>query len=434
MEVILIIFLTLLNGLFAMSELALSTARRARLKPLADKGDGKAAVALKLAEEPTRMLSAVQVGITSIGLLNGIVGEAAFAQGLSEHLLAWGAPEGLARPLATFLVVVGLAYITLIFGEMVPKRIGLLFPETVARYMAIPMDMLATVAGPFVRLIAWSTETVLRLMRVNTQQERGVTEDEIDASLDEALQAGLFEKHERRMVDNVFHLDERPLTSLMLPRSDIAWFDARLSVKQALHNIAQAVQSAGQTHSWYPVCRDDLDHVIGVVGVSQLLPYAAEQGDLPLEDCLLPPVFVPETLTGMEMLEQFRLQAARMVFVVDEYGALQGLLTPRDLLEAITGELMPELQEEAWALPLPQGGWQLDGLMPLTELKSRLDIEHDLPDEELGIYNTLAGLLMARVGRLLRQGDVIECAGWRFEVTALEGRRVAQVLAYPLAT
>ncbi len=439
MEIFLLAFLTVLNGLFAMSELAMSTARKIRLTAMAESGDQGAAVALKLADEPTRMLSTVQVGITSIGLLNGIVGEAAFASGVAAQLQSWGAPEAFARPAATFSVVVALAYITLIFGEMVPKRIGLLYPEAVARWVARPMDFLATATSPFIKLISWSTETVLALLRINTSQARLVTEEEIAASLDEGLDAGVIEKNERRMVENVFHLDDRPLTSIMLPRVDIRWFGADETVSAALqriqHRLQEQIQGQGaenaRAHSWYPVCRDDLDHVVGIISLAQLLLHP--EPDTPLEQLCIAPVFVPETLTGLELLEQFRLRAGRMVFVVDEYGVLQGLLTPRDLLEAITGELKPDHQASAWALQQADGSWLLDGLMPLSELKTRLELDEDLPDEDAGIYNTLGGLLMAQKGRLLRVGDVQLCAGWRFEVLSLEGRRAAQIAARPVS-
>jgi putative hemolysin len=428
MEILLILGLTLLNALFAMSELAMSTARKVRLAAMADAGDKGAAAAIKLADEPTRMLSTVQVGITSIGLLNGIVGEAAFAAGVATQLQVWGMPEALARPTATFSVVVVLAYITLIFGEMVPKRIGLLYPELVARWVARPMNFLATATAPFIKLISWSTETVLRLLRINTNQARLVTEEEISASLDEGMDAGVIEKHERRMVENVFHLDDRPLTSIMLPRADIHWFAATETVAGAMRSIQNHMQQADRAHSWYPVCRDDLDHVLGIVSLAQLLLHP--EPDTQLENLIMPSVFVPETLTGMELLEQFRLRAGRMVFVVDEYGVLQGLLTPRDMLEAITGELKPELQAQAWALQQADGSWLLDALMPLAELKIRLEIEDDFPDEDTGVYNTLGGLLMAQKGRLLRVGDSLQRAGWRFEVLSLEGRRAEQVRAH----
>jgi putative hemolysin len=290
------------------------------------------------------------------------------------------------------------------------------------------MNFLATATAPFIRLISWSTETVLGLLRINTQHARQVTEEEIAASLDEGLDAGLIEKHERRMVENVFHLDDRPLTSLMLPRADIHWLHAETPVADAMRTIQTHMQQAqNRAHSWYPVCREDLDHVLGIVSLAQLLLHP--EPEAALENLMLPAVFVPETLTGLELLEQFRLRAGRMVFVVDEYGGLQGLLTPRDLLEAITGELKPEHLAHAWARQQADGSWLLDALMPVAELKTRLEIEDDFPDEDAGIYNTLGGLLMAQKGRLLRVGDALRHAGWHFEVKNLEGRRAGQVLA-----
>ena len=431
MNVLLIVFLTLLNGAFAMSELAMTASRKVRLMAMAEAGDKGAKAALKLAEEPTRMLSTVQVGITLTMMINSIVGEAAFSGDLAVWLLQWGMSETVAKPLATALVVSSLAFFTLIFGEMAPKRIGLLFPEAVARVTAIPMTWMATATSPFIFLISWCTEAVLRLLRVNTKHARLVTEEEISASLDEGMDAGVIEKHERRMVENVFHLDDRPLTSLMLPRSAIDWFDAQDTIEVALEKISRSLDGNDKVHSWYPVCRDDLDHVLGIVSLAQLLlhPYR----EVRLDALMHAPVFVPETLSGMELLEQFRQRSGRMVFVVDEYGVLQGLLTPRDMLEAITGELQPDSQAQAWATQMPDGDWQLDGSMPLAELKSRLEIDDDLPDEDKGLYNTLAGLLMAQSGRLMQVGESVACAGWRFDVLELDGRRVAQVHAQRLA-
>jgi len=227
----------------------------------------------------------------------------------------------------------------------------------------------------------------------------------------------------------VFHLDDRQLSSMMLPRDDIDWLDADSTVQQAL---AHASASGGKgTHSWYPVCRGSLDDVAGVVSVGRLLE-RGERYPYTIGALIEPAVFVPETLSGMELIEQFRVKAARMVFVVDEYGVVQGLLTPHDVLEAITGELKPDGQTQAWATQQPDGSWLLDGLMPIVELKARLDIEDDFPQEDRGRYNTLAGLLMVVSGDLPVKGEVIECAQWRFEVTALEGRRVDKVVARAL--
>jgi putative hemolysin len=432
MDFILIALLTLLNAAFAMSEMALTASRKTRLMAMAEAGDEGAKAALVLNENPTQMLSTVQVGITSIGMLNGIVGEAAFSEGVSAFLQSMGLAAKFAAPSATTFVVVVITFITLIFGELVPKRIGLLYPEGVSRVVARPMAWLAKAANPFVKLLTMCTQGVLNLLRVNTNNARAVTEEEIAASLDEGMDAGVIEAHERQMVQNLFHLDERPLTSIMQPRTDIVWLDATLSVAQGLEKAGGTKDANIKTsHSWFPVCRKGLDDVLGLVSVARMLrsdPAAT------LESLVSPAIFIPETLSGMELLEQFRAQSARLVLVVDEYGVVQGLLTPRDLLEAITGELKPQAAADAWAIHQLDGSWLLDGLMPVAELKSRLGIDDDLPEEDKNRYNTLAGLLMAVAGELPQQGDTIDCAGWAFEVQALEGRRLDRIKAIKVAS
>jgi putative hemolysin len=433
MDFLLIALLTLINGAFAMSEMALTAAKKVRLTAMAESGDDGAKAALELADKPTTMLSTVQIGITSIGMLNGIVGEAAFADNVREMLMDWGVSATIAAPSATTFVVISITFITLIFGELVPKRIGWAYPEAVARVVAKPMIWLAKAASPFVKLLTVTTQGVLKLLRIRTDQSRSVTEEELDASLDEGLQAGVIEEHERQMVQNLFHLDDRPLISIMIPRSDIVWLEADSTVEQALRKAGGSHDANSKTsHSWYPVCQGGLDNIVGVVSVARLLRQQTGNTGQQVGELATPAVFIPETLSGMELLEQFRQQSARLVFVVDEYGVCQGLLTPRDLLEAITGELKPQVAADAWATREADGSWQLDGLMPVTELKNRLDIEDDLPDEEAGHYNTLAGLLMAVAGHLPAKAEQIECAGWRFEVLALEGRRVDRVLARKL--
>jgi putative hemolysin len=428
MDFLLIAFLTLLNGVFAMSEMALASSRKARLSAMAESGDKGAQAALGLLEQPTQFLSSVQVGITSIGMLNGIIGEAAFSGGLSVLFQGWGVPLRAADISATALVVAVITYITIVFGELVPKRVGQLYPEAVARLVARPMMGVAIAAKPFVKLLSFSTQAVLKLLRVNTSAGRAVTEEEITASLEEGVDAGLIEEHEHQMVQNVFLLDDRLLTSLMLPRSDIEWLDASSSVAQAI------TQAGAAGHSWYPVCRGGLDDVVGVVKLATLLALreADSQSTQAIAEHTTPAVFVPETLTGMELLEQFRAKSTRMVFVVDEYGVVQGLVTPLDILEAITGELQPGAQIDAWATQRPDGTWLIDGVMPVAELKARLDIK-ELPDEDRGRYNTVAGLLQSVSGRLLATTDTVDCAGWRFEVVDLDGKRIDKVLATPLA-
>ena len=436
MDFLLIVFLTLLNGVFSMSELALASSRKARLNAMAEAGDKGSRAALDLLSNPTQFLSSVQVGITSIGMLNGIIGEAAFSGGVSVWLQTFGVSGGAADISATAIVVAVITYVTIVFGELVPKRIGQLYPEIVARLVSRPMMWVAAGAKPFVWLLSVSTHAVLKLLRVDNSAGRAVTEEEIAASLVEGVDAGLIEAHEHQMVQNVFLLDDRMLTSLMLPRGSIEWLDAS-------DTVAQAIDKAGATgHSWYPVCRGSLDDVVGVVNVAKLLalrghiqasssvdadsavPTAADR----IGPYAVPAVFVPETLSGMELLEQFRARSTRILLVVDEYGVVQGLMTPMDMLEAITGELQTGAAQGAWATRREDGSWLIDGLMPVSELKARLDIK-ELPEEDRGRYNTVAGLLQSVSGHLPLTGERIPCAGWQFEIVDLDGKRIDKVLA-----
>lgn len=428
MEFLLIVFLTLLNGVFAMSELALAASRKTRLNAMAQEGDKGAVAALALLANPNQFLSTVQVGITSIGVLNGIVGEAAFSDGVANWLVGFGVAEKAAAISATAIVVTLITFTTIIFGELVPKRIGQLHPESVSRWVARPMLWLAMVAKPFVALLSSTTAAVLTLLRIDTTALRPVTEEEISASLEEGRDAGLIEHHEHQMVQNVFHLDERSLTSLMVPRGDVEWLDASATVAQALETAGSCGENGA--HSIYPVCRGSLDDVVGVISVARLLELGLDAAGT-IEAYATPATFVPETLSGMELLEQFRARTGRFVFVVDEYGVVQGLMTPRDLLEAITGELQPNQPDDAWATLREDGTWLIDGLMPVGELKVRLDLDQ-LPEEDRGRYNTVAGLLMSVSGRLPAVSERIECAGWEFEVVELDGKRIDKVLARPL--
>jgi putative hemolysin len=425
MEFLLIIFLTLLNGVFAMSELALAASRKARLTAMSEAGDKGAHAALELLGNPNQFLSTVQVGITSIGVLNGIVGEAAFSEGVSFWLQTFGVSAKASAISATAIVVTLITFTTIIFGELVPKRIGQLYPEPVARWVSRPMLWLATAAGPFVKLLSGTTAAVLKLLRIDTNAARAVTEEEITASLEEGVDAGVIEQHEHQMVQNVFQLDDRPLTSLMVPRTDVQWLDAAQTVAQSLGKAGAGGDKGA--HSWYPVCRGSLDDVVGIISIAQLLKLGFDAPGT-LQTYVSPASFVPETLSGMELLEQFRAKAGRFVFVVDEYGVVQGLLTPRDLLEAITGELQPGALIDAWATQREDGSWLLDGLIPVGELKVRLGLD-DLPDEDRGRYNTVAGLLMSVSGHLPEVGERIACGEWLFEVVDLDGKRIDKVLA-----
>jgi len=428
MDVALVVFLILLNGVFAMSEMALTAARKARLQVMVEAGESGAQTAIELHDKPTKFLSTVQIGITSIGVLNGIVGDAAF----SAPFAAWLTktfPLGLkaAEISATALVVVLITFLTIIFGELVPKRIGQLFPETIARLVATPMNWLSTATRPFVALLSMCTEAMLRVLGIRNDVQRSVTEEEIAASLEEGLDAGVIEQQEHQMVRNVFRLDERQVGSMMIPRTEVTWLDLEAPLADTIARMAE------HQHTRYPVARGDLSDVMGVLAAQSLLP-ALSRGETPdLAALVVAPVFVPETLTGMELLEHFRGSNTELVFVVDEYGEVQGVITVRDVLEAITGEFSAPADEGAWAVERADGSWLLDGLIPVPELKDRLELKA-LPEEDRGRYNTLAGMIMLLLGRLPRTADRVEWEGWRFEVVDMDGKRIDKVLVAQMPT
>ena len=426
MDVALLLFLIFVNSLFAMSEMALTASRRARLQVMVEAGDSGASHAMALHDNPTKWLSVVQIGITSISVLNGIVGDAAFSGPFARWLHeTFGVRERPAEITATGMVVVSITFLSIVFGELVPKRLGLQYPETIARLVARPMEWLSMLARPFVKLLSWCTEATLKLLGVSGAPDRSVTEEEINASLEEGLDAGVIEAQEHQMVRNVFRLDDRQVGSMMIPRAEIVWLEATATPADVLLVIGD------EEHSRYPVCRGGLEDVLGVVSAQSLLQQSMQGKPFALEEHLQAPVFVPETLSGMELLEQFRASSAQLVFVVDEYGEVQGMITVRDVLEAITGEFSTEIEADSWAVQRKDGSWLFDGLIPTPELKDRLAIK-ELPEEDRGRYNTLAGMIMLLLGRLPDTADSVEWEGWRFEVVDLDGKRVDKVLAQSL--
>jgi putative hemolysin len=427
MDFLLLVLLILLNGLFAMSEMALTASRKARLAVMVEGGSPGAQAAMDLHENPTKFLSTVQIGITSIGVLNGIVGESAFAAPLARWLQAnLHATEKGSAFAATALVVFIITVLTIIFGELVPKRLGQMYPESVARLVSRPMEWLSIGTRPFVKLLSFFTEGTLRLMGIRGGPDRSVTEEEIAASLVEGVDAGVIEEQEHQMVRNVFRLDDRQVGSMMIPRAEIVWIDVAATRDELLALIGDA------EHSRYPVCRGGLEDVQGVITAQRLLQQSMQGMALSLADGLEPPVFVPETLSGMELLEHFKASATQLVFVVDEYGEVQGMITVLDVLEAITGEFTTPTSEDSWAVRRDDGSWLFDGLIPVPELKDRLELK-ELPEEDRGRYNTLAGMIMLLLGRLPATADSVEWEGWRFEVVDLDGKRVDKVLVSALA-
>jgi putative hemolysin len=422
MEILLLFALILLNGLFAMSEIALVTARKARMQERIDAGDKGALAAVELGSEPTRFLSTVQIGITSIGVLNGIIGEGALAQPLAVWLQQSGLEPKPAGYAATGAVVLAITYFSIVLGELVPKRLGQLSPEAVARMVSRPLAVLALVTKPFVKLLTGSTVLVLKLLGVRDTGAPGVTEEEIHAVMREGSDSGVIEQSERVMARNLFRLDDRLLGSLMVPRSDIISLDANLSWKENLQRVEDG------EHTRFPVLRGGWHDVAGIT-TARILLRKALKGQAPdLSTDLQPPVFVPESLTGLELLENFRASGTQMAFVIDEYGEVLGMVTLSDVVQAITGEFTPRNVEESWAIRRDDGSWLLDGLIPVPELKDRLNLR-SVPEEEKDRYHTLSGMLMLLLGRLPQTTDHVTWEGWRFEVVDIDGKRVDKVLA-----
>ncbi len=422
MEILFLFFLIIVNGLFAMSEIALVTAKRSRLAKLFEDGDKSAATAMKLGQDPTRFLSTIQIGITSIGILNGIVGEGALAAPLALRFQTFGMDAEISHFIATALVVLSITYVTIVIGELVPKRLGQFDPEGIACFVSRPMLTLSTITRPFGRLLSASTDAILRLMGKHPQAMPSVTEEEIHAMLVEGSEAGVIEQHEHEMVRNVFRLDDRQLGSLMVPRADIVSLDVSRPLEE---NISRVTESE---HSRFPVCNGGLQSLLGVVNAKQLLSKTLKGGLTEFTSQLQPCVYVPETLTGMELLDHFRTSGTQMVFVVDEYGEIQGLVTLQDMLEAVTGEFVPRNLEDSWAVERQDGSWLLDGLIPVPELKDTLELK-SVPEEDKGLYHTLSGLMMWLLGRMPRTGDVMSWENWSLEIVDLDGQRIDKVLA-----
>ena len=427
MDILLLASLILLNGLFAMSEISLVTARKARMQRHIDEGDKGAAAAVELGQNPNRFLSTIQIGITLIGVLNGIVGEAALAEPLSQQLELWQVPAHYSGYIATGIVVLVITYFTIVVGELVPKRIGQTHPELLARLVARPIEWMALVAKPFVWLLTVSTQLILRLLGVKESGVLTVTEEEIHAVIAEGTSAGIIETQEHAMVRNVFRLDDRPIASLMVPRNDVACLEASAPFEKNLAVVAAA------GHSIFPVVEDGLDNLLGVVDVRRWLSGALAGESRALTELVQPAAFVPESLTGMELLERFRGSSMRMVFVVSEYGEIEGIVTLHDLIEAITGEFSPHDPEDVQAVQRADGSWLLDGQIPLPELKDLLELDA-VPEEERGRYHTLSGMMLLLLGRIPREADAVSWEDWRFEIVDMDGKRIDKVLATAIKT
>ena len=422
LEILIILVLILLNGLFAMSELALVSVRRARLAVLEKKGVPGAGAARALADNPHSFLPTVQVGITLVSVLTGVFGGANVASHVKELLESFPRTAPFADSLSLGLVVIVTTYLTLVLGELVPKQLALRQPEAIAARLARPLTGLIRVLGPAAWLLSESSAVVLRLAGLHRTPSRTVTEEELKALLIEGAAAGVLEHEEHDMIERVLRLADKPVRAIMTPRTDLHWIDRNDPPKA----IAAALKAA--PHSRFVVCEGSIDNVVGVVQAKDLLDRILGGGDLSIGAALRQPLVVPDTVNALDVLERLKADPLGLALVMDEYGSFEGVVTIADMLEAIVGD--PADTEAQPAVPGDDGETSLmmDGMMPVDEAKARLSLP-DLPGE--GTYHTLAGLLLALLRRVPKPGDRIVFAGWRFEVVTMDGRRVEKVLARP---
>lgn len=422
MEGFLFVALLVLNGLFAMAEIALITARRTRLASMAEEGNESAKVATELADEPTKLLSTIQIGLTSIGLLNGIVSEAIWAEPLSQWLNGLGAPLVWARAFSVVFVVACVTYITIVLGELVPKRIAQIAPEEVALLLARPVRWIERVTGPFGKLLTASTDLILN---VTTMKRRDVaqqmTEEEIAEVLEEGSESGVIEKEEHELVRNVFQLDDRNVASLMTPRSDVVYLDVEDELETNLRKMVET------RHSRFPVVARSLDDIKGIVSAKEIVARYVRGEPIDLEKACTPAHFIPESLSALDVIGMFRQTDEPAAFVLDEYGQTVGMITVQDVLEAITGEFKPDPHEEPMALQREDGSWLFDGRCSIEEVAERLDVGA-WPDQERARYNTISGMFIHLLERLPKTGDHVHWLDWRFEVVDMDDKRIDKLL------
>lgn len=426
MDIALIFLLIFLNGIFAMSEIAVVSSRKTRLQNLADDGSPGAQAALSLHQNPSNFFSTLQVGITSIGILSGAIGEAALADPLTEWLASIPLLAGHARAIALTITVVGLTYFSVVIGELVPKRLALLAPEVIAALISRPMVVLARITHPLVVILSSSSAAILRLLGARNKEESPVTNDEINVLMEQGAEAGVFHESEQELVSNVLRLDEQRIAAIMTPRRDMFVVDLDEDDETVRQRIAET------EYSRLVVCRDGLEHILGILQTGDLLKKTLHGHCITgtdIESVLHPPLYVPESVTTTQLLESFRRARLQFALIVDEYGDIQGLVTLTDVLAAIVGELsVPEALEDRDMLQREDGSWLVDGDVGIERLKSVLDISDDLPGEDEHSFHTLGGFIMHQLGRVPRPTDHFDAADWRFEVMDMDGNRVDKVL------
>jgi len=423
MDVLLLTGLFLLNGLFAMSEIAILSARKIRLRQAVDEGIASAKAVLELANEPSHFLSTIQVGITLIGIMSGALGEAALAGRVEDYIKQVDGLADYSEGLASVIVVIVITYFSLIIGELVPKRLALLQPERIAMVMVRPMRWLSVLAYPLVKLLSWSTDLVLLVLRVRKSDEPQITEKEIKLMIDQGTEAGVFHKGEKEMVSNVMRLDTLKVGAIMTPRMDMYYLDVANPIEE---NRRRLIESP---HSVIPVCRNGLDNVLGVVEAKDLLRRALSGDELKLTAAIRPANYIPKSLSPVQLLEEFKRSKIALALVVDEYGEVAGLATLKDVMEAIVGDIPSEEadDDEPEAIQREDGTWLLDGTLTIEKFKQLFDVE-TLPDEATGNFHTIGGFVMLQLGHVPRATDHFEWDKLYFEVVDMDKNRVDKIL------
>jgi putative hemolysin len=429
-DIIIILVLILLNGVFAMSELALVSAKRMRLEKMASGGSAGAGTAIALADDPSRFLSTVQVGITLISIFNGAFGEASLVARLTPTLAQAGVPESWARPSARGLVVLAITFVSIVLGELVPKRIAILYPEFLAAAIARPLQGLSHLMHPFVRLLAMTTDFIMRLLGMRQHKDETPTEDEVTGMIRESTDAGVFERAEYDIAARALRLDDWHLRALMTPRIDLEFLDLDEPLERNLERLAAS------PYSRFPVYRGDRSQVVGVVRARNLFEQAIRAHDLQAIDigaAIEPLLYVPESVSAIDLLEQLKQHRAELAMAVDEYGDIQGMITLTDVMGALVGEVpTTDDHEQGDAVRREDGSWLMDGGMILDRFRYLTGAGFGFPDEEDAAYHTLAGFVLYQLGYIPSSGEFLEWGGWRFEVVDMDGNRIDRLLVGPV--
>ena len=430
-DILIILVLILLNGVFAMSELALVSAKRMRLERRAEEGSRGARTAIELADNPSHFLSTVQVGITLIGIFTGAFGEASLVSRLTPQIETVTFLAPYAYEIALFVVVLGITFVSIILGELVPKRIAMRHPETMATLIAPPLNMLSVIMSPFVKVLSLTTEAIVRLLGIHEAKEDAPTEEDIAGMFKEGTDAGLFEKTEYDIVSRALRLDDRHLKALMTPRVDLVMIDLDAERRDTLELISC------HGYSRFPVYRGDRAQILGYVKVRDLLAQSVRHGSLEavnIEHAVSEVLFVPETVSAMVLLELFKKNRSELALIVDEYGDIQGMVTLSDVMSALVGDVTVIGEEnDPDAVQRQDGSWLLDGGVDLDRFRDLLNTDLRFPDEGTGAYHTLAGFVLYQFGYIPRTSEFFDWGGYRIEVVDMDGNRIDRILVAQLA-